>query len=143
MVELITSLLNEIQLKDKVLLSQPLEYKKIRSIYVLGYEMLQSMAAYSNVLKIKISKYLHIYLEHLLEPHNRVVYKSIEEILDGNELALEEKVKLEYIKNLIGTFGDSTKDPSDLQFLSKLCLCNNRTVKKNQDAVFKAFYGSS
>jgi hypothetical protein len=77
MVELITSLLNEIQLKDKILLAQPLEYKKIRSIYVLGYEMLQSMAAYSTVLKIKISKYLHIYLEHLLEPHNRVVYKSI------------------------------------------------------------------
>jgi inositol 1,4,5-triphosphate receptor type 1/inositol 1,4,5-triphosphate receptor type 3 len=105
--------------------------------------MLQSMAAYNSMLKIKISKYLHIYLEHLLEPHNRIVYKSIEEILDGNELALEEKVKLEYIKNLIRTFGDSTSDPADLQFLSKLCLCNNRTVKKNQDAVFKAFYGSN
>ena len=46
------------------------------------------MAAYNPMLKIKISKYLKIYLDHILEPENRLVYKSIQEILDGNELAL-------------------------------------------------------
>lgn len=66
-------------------------------------------------------------------------------MLDGNELALEHEVQEEYIKDLIKTFGegDTTTDPSDLQFLSKLCLCKNRTVKKNQDSVFLAFYDSN
>lgn len=31
-------------------------------------------------------------------------------------------------------------DPADLQFLSTLCLCKNRTVQKNQNAVFTNFY---
>lgn len=46
------------------------------------------------------------------------------------------------IKALIDTFGvnDTPKDPADLQFLSRLCLCKERTVKKNQDAVFLYFY---
>jgi hypothetical protein len=61
--------------------------------------------------------------------------------MDGNDLALQEEVKLNYISKLIESFseGDSTT-PADLQFLSKLCLCKNRTVKKNQDAVFLSFY---
>ena len=59
---------------------------------MLGYEVLESMAAYNPMLKIKISKYLTIYLDHILEPENRIIYKSIQEILDGNELALEKKV---------------------------------------------------
>lgn len=42
------------------------------------------MAAYNNMLKYKISKYLRIYLNHILVPHNRVVYKSIQEIIDDN-----------------------------------------------------------
>lgn len=64
--------------------------------------------------------------------------------MDGNDLALHEEVHLNYINELIGSFGegDSTT-PADLQFLSKLCLCKNRTVKKNQDAVFLAFYESA
>ena len=81
MVELITSLVNEIHMKDEVLkniASKASEYKKIRTIYVLGYEVLESMAAYNSMLKIKISRYLKIYLNHILEPHNRVVYKSIQ-----------------------------------------------------------------
>lgn len=59
-------------------------------------------------------------------------------------MALEQEVNKGYISDLIKTFGegDSTTDPADLQFLSKLCLCRNRTVKKNQDAVFTAFYDS-
>lgn len=108
MVEVITVMLNEIQEKDKVLKnieSKASEYKKIRTIYVLGYEVLESMAAYNLTLKIKISKYLHIYLKHILEPHNRVVYKSIQEIMDGNDLALHEEVHLNYINELIGSFG--------------------------------------
>lgn len=36
------------------------------------------MAAYNPMLKIKISKYLQIYLDHILNPENRVVYKSIQ-----------------------------------------------------------------
>lgn len=60
------------------------EYKKTRTIYALGYEVLESMAAYNSMLKVKISKYLKIYLKHILEPQNRVVYKSIQEILEGN-----------------------------------------------------------
>ncbi len=64
--------------------SKASEYKKVRTIYMLGYEVLESMAAYNSMLKIKISRYLNIYLNHILEPHNRVVYKSIQEIIDGN-----------------------------------------------------------
>lgn len=63
------------------------------------------MAAYNNMLKIKISKYLNIYLKHILVPQNRVVYKSIQEILDDNELALQHEVKEAYISELINTFG--------------------------------------
>lgn len=69
------------------------EYRKIRTIYSLGYEVLESIAASNPLLKIKISVYLKTYLNHILKPENRVVYKSIQEILDGNELALEKKVK--------------------------------------------------
>jgi hypothetical protein len=44
------------------------------------------------------------------------------------------------LRDLIETFTEG--DPSDLQFLSKLCLCRDQTVKKNQDAVFLYFYDS-
>lgn len=69
------------------------EYRKVRTIYSLGYEILENVAASNPLLKIKISKYLQIYLQHILLPENRVVYRSIQEILDGNELALEKKVE--------------------------------------------------
>lgn len=72
---------------------------------MLGFEVLESMAAYNSMLKIKISKYLRIYLNHILEPHNRIVYKSIQEIIEGNELALETQVSHSYITRLIKTFG--------------------------------------
>ena len=35
---------------------------------------------------------------------------------------------------------DTVTDPADLQFLSTLCLCKNRTVQKNQNAVYLYFY---
>jgi hypothetical protein len=66
--------------------------KKIRTIFALGYELLESMAANNYQVKMKISKYLQIYLEHIKKNSNRIVYESIQEILDGNELALEKKV---------------------------------------------------
>ena len=59
-----------------------------------------------------------------------MVYESIQEILEGNDLALEKKVDRDYIKDLISNFGD--QDPANLLFLSKLCLCKDRTVQKNQ-----------
>lgn len=68
MVELTTCLLEQIHRKDQVLRdveSKASEYKKIRTIYILGYEVLETMAAYNIMLKYKISKYLNIYLEHI------------------------------------------------------------------------------
>jgi hypothetical protein len=48
-------------------------------------------------MKIKISKYLEKYLEQILRQPNKIVYKSIQEVLDGNFLALSKKVDFDYI----------------------------------------------
>ena len=42
------------------------------------------------------------------------------------------------MKDLIETYTEG--DPADLQFLSKLCLCKDQTVQKNQTEVFMKFY---
>lgn len=85
MVELITALVDEVEVfsnskkvQNEGLPDKSSELKKIKTIYILGYEVLESMAAYNPMLKIKISKYLQIYLDHILNPENRVVYKSIQ-----------------------------------------------------------------
>jgi len=56
----------------------------------LGYKLLESIAAGNDLMKIRISKYMNKYLDHILVPDNRTVYRSIQEFLDGNYLALEE-----------------------------------------------------
>lgn len=74
MVELITILIDEIKNNDERLdevskkLNKLSEYRKVRTIYSLGYEILESVAASNPLLKIKISKYLQIYLQHILLP---------------------------------------------------------------------------
>jgi hypothetical protein len=105
----------------------------------LGYKLLESIAASNDLMKIRISKYMNKYLHHILVPDNRTVYRSIQEFLDGNYLALEE-VKEQYIQNLIAHLKEDDPDPADLYFLSRLCLCRERTVPKNQIAVFTNFY---
>lgn len=79
-------------------------------------------------------------MEHILKVPNKVVYRSIEEVLDGNYLALEKKVNEDYIKRLIDSFQIDNPDPADLYFLSRLCICGERTVIKNQNAIFNNFY---
>jgi hypothetical protein len=74
-----------------------------------------------------------------MEKANRIVYRSIQEFLDGNYLALEE-IQESYIESLIAHFDENDPDPADLYFLSRLCLCKERTVLKNQVAVFANFY---
>lgn len=69
-----------------------------------------------------------------------MVYKSLQEVLDDNYLALSNKIDNEYIKELINKFDPENPDPADLQFLSRICLCKERTVVKNQIAVFENFY---
>jgi hypothetical protein len=65
------------------------EYRKIRTVYELGYKLLESIAAGNILLKLKISRYLNRkYLHQILEPKNRGVYRSIQEVLDGNLLSL-------------------------------------------------------
>lgn len=90
-------------------------------------------------MKIRISKYMNKYLYQILEKANRTVYRSIQEFLEGNYLALEE-IQDNYIKILISNFDEQDPDPADLYFLSRLCLCRERTVLKNQLAVFGNFY---
>lgn len=80
------------------------EYKKVRNIYVLTYNLLESIAANNYIQKIKISKYLNKYLNQLKKQDNKVVYRSIQEVLDGNYLALERKVEESYIDELIKKF---------------------------------------
>ncbi len=60
----------------------------MRNIYVLAYNLLESIAANNYMQKIKISKYLDKYLNQLKKQDNKVVYRSIQEVLDGNYLAL-------------------------------------------------------
>jgi hypothetical protein len=59
--------------------------------------------------------------------------------LDGNYLALEE-IRETYISDLISHLDPNDPDPADLYFLSRLCLCKERTVPNNQVAVFAHFY---
>lgn len=65
-------------------------------MYELGYKLLESIAASNDLMKIKISKYMNKYLNHIMEKANRTVYRSIQEFLDGNYLALEE-INKDYI----------------------------------------------
>jgi inositol 1,4,5-triphosphate receptor type 1/inositol 1,4,5-triphosphate receptor type 3 len=115
------------------------EYRKVRTVYELGYKLLESVAANNDLMKIKISKYMNKYLHHIMEKANRTVYRSIQEFLDGNYLALEE-INDHYISNLISHFDENDPDPADLYFLSRLCLCKDRTVPRNQIQVFENFY---
>ena len=68
----------------------------MRSVYDLGYKLLESIAVGNDLMKIKISRYLTNYLNHILEKENRTAYHSIQEFLDGNFLALNE-IKEEFI----------------------------------------------
>ena len=65
-------------------------------MYELGYKLLESIAASNDLMKIKTSKYMNKYLNHIMEKANRTVYRSIQEFLDGNYLALEE-INKDYI----------------------------------------------
>jgi hypothetical protein len=58
---------------------------------------LESIAANNYIQKIKISKYLEKYLKQLKRQDNKIVYQSIQEVLDGNYLALEKRVTNDYI----------------------------------------------
>ncbi len=149
MIELITRLLDEINATDSPDLLQAIkkqqyskasEYKQIILIYMLCYELLESISANNYSMKLKISTYLHKYLEQILRTENKVVYRSIQEVLDRNHLALEEKVNPEYIHRLIQSFDTDHPDPADLYFLSRLCICKEQTIKRNQDAIFQHFY---
>ena len=115
------------------------EYRKVRTVYELGYKLLESVAAGNDLMKVKISKYLKHYLSHILEKANRTVYRSIQEFLDGNYLALGE-IEDDYIKDLISHLDKADPDAADLYFLSRLCLCREKTVTKNQVGVFSNFY---
>lgn len=64
---------------------------------------MESVAANNDLMKIRISKYMNKYLYQILEKANRTVYRSIQEFLDGNYLALEE-IQENYIKVLISNF---------------------------------------
>lgn len=82
------------------------------------------------------------YLNHIMIKPNRTVYRSIQEFFDGNYLALEE-INDNYIQDLISHIEPNDPDPADLSFLSCLCLCRERTVRKNQLAVFRNFYSDN
>lgn len=58
---------------------------------------MESIAANNYIQKIKISKYLEKYLKQLKRQDNKIVYQSIQEVLDGNYLALEKRVTNDYI----------------------------------------------
>ena len=60
--------------------------------------------------------------------------------MDGNYLALEKKVNEDYIGGLIEKFQIENPDPADLYFLSRLCLCGDKTVIQNQNAIYDHFY---
>lgn len=72
MIELVTHLVSRINDRSKDLkkiaiapYNKQSEYTKIRYIYVLGYQILECMAAGNYLEKIRISKYLKKYLEHI------------------------------------------------------------------------------
>lgn len=46
------------------------------------------------------------------------------------------------IKKIIQSFIRSPPDPDNLQFLSLFCLCGDRSVKDNQNAIFEEFYNT-
>ena len=148
MIELITRLLEVIHKRDfeegdklhGLDENHKSEYRKIRTVYELGYKLLQSTAAGNTLIKLKISRYLNNkYLHQILKKENRTVYRSIQEVLEGNILSLEH-IHDDYIGKLIEEFDPKDPDPADLYFLSRLCLCGEKKVHKNQVAVFKSFY---
>lgn len=111
MIELITHLVGKINDKSEDLkkisqapYNRQSEYSKIRYIYTLGYEILECVAAENYMEKIKISKYLKKYLGHIIKNENKIVYKSLQEVLDDNYLALFHKIDDDYIKSLIESF---------------------------------------
>jgi hypothetical protein len=69
MIELLTRMVEIIDTYDlnlqKLVPADRSEYKKVRYIYVLAYNLLESIAANNYVQKIKISKYLEKYLNQL------------------------------------------------------------------------------
>jgi hypothetical protein len=82
MVEMLTRLVEVIDQYDgelqRVVQKSQSEYKKVRSIYVLAYELLESIAADNYMQKIKISKFLEKYLNQIKKAPNKVVYRSIQ-----------------------------------------------------------------
>jgi hypothetical protein len=82
MIELLTRLVEIIDKYDSQLQSvvpvDRSEYKKVRNIYVLAYNLLESIAANNYIQKIKISKYLEKYLNQIKKQDNKVVYRSIQ-----------------------------------------------------------------
>lgn len=82
MIELLTRMVEIIDKYDdilqKIVAKDRSEYKKVRNIYVLTYNLLESIAANNYIQKIKISKYLNKYLNQLKKQDNKVVYRSIQ-----------------------------------------------------------------
>ena len=44
------------------------------------------------------------------------------------------------IGDIINSFVVRSPNPDNLQFLSMLCLCEGRSIKANQNAIFELFY---
>lgn len=95
----------------------------------MGYEILESIAKNNKVLKLLISLYLRNYLEQMLKGINKVVYKSLQVVLEDNYMAIEKLVQRDYLKKLILSFNKVEPDPEDLKFLSTLCICQGRAVQ--------------
>lgn len=134
MVELATALVYAIDCKDpmlssKLAVSRKSEYNRIRNIYELGYEILESVAKNNRVSKLKISFFLDDYLKQIIKPQNKVVYKSLQVVLEDNYMAIEKIVTQDLIKELIMSFNKVEPDPEDLKFMSILCICQGRSVK--------------
>jgi hypothetical protein len=98
------------------------------------------MAKNNRILKLQISIYMREYLNQILKSENKVVYKSIQVVLEDNYIAIEKIVTRDYIEKLIQSFNKTEPDPKDLKFLSTLCICQGRSIKENQIAVEKLFY---
>lgn len=71
---------------------------------------------------------------------NKVVYKSLQVVLEDNYMAIEKLVQRDYLKKLILSFNKLEPDPEDLKFLSTLCICQGRAVQENQNLVEEKFY---
>lgn len=100
------------------------------------------MAKDNRKIKMRISFFLQEYLGQMVYDHNKVAYKSISQILRDNYLAIEKMVNQKIIKKIIKSFIISPPDPDNLEFLSLFCLCGDRSVKDNQNAIFEEFYNT-